>query len=117
MIPRLDWGVFIEAATQFPDADMKNMLPNDAPEGDDVEEEVLRAIHRALLEWHVVSGTLTAEGGGVYQVTNGIPNLVITEVRAKEGGEEEVVGNGEGEGEQEREQGAGGMEVEEQSAA
>lgn len=44
----------------------------------------MRAIHRALLQWHVVEGTLTAKDDAIYKVSNGVPNLVITEVRKEE---------------------------------
>lgn len=82
MIPRLDWPVFVSAAQQFPDADMKAALPTEKPEGE-IDDDVLMAVHRGLLEWHVIEGVL--EGGGcTYLVKNGIPNLVITEVRKEE---------------------------------
>lgn len=82
MIPRLDWKVFRSAAEQLPDAPMITLLPHDAPQDvSELEEPVCRAIHRALLEWHVVDGVLETDAGVRYKVSNGIPNLVITEVR------------------------------------
>lgn len=79
MIPRLNWQVFLDAAQQLPDADTLAALPEEAP-GDDADEAVLRAIHRALMEWRIVEGVMECDGAR-YRITNGIPNLVITEVR------------------------------------
>lgn len=78
MVPRLNWGVFLAAARQLPDEELVARLPEGPPGGED--DDVLRAVHRALLQWHVVEGALVAEGTS-YRVSNGVPNLVITEVR------------------------------------
>lgn len=91
MLPRVNWEVFLAAAKQIPDAELVGMLPAAAP-GDEAADDgdVLKAVHRALLQWHVVDGKLSADGVR-YTVSNGIPNLVITEVRkedAKEDGED-----------------------------
>lgn len=81
MIPRIDWDVFRQAANQLPDPDMLASLPDKAPSVDDLTEGMLKAIHRALVEWHVVDGHLQAEGSSTkYIIRNGTPNLVITEV-------------------------------------
>lgn len=81
MIPRIDWDVFRHAANQLPDPDMLASLPEKAPSDDDLTEGMLKAIHRALMEWHVVDGHLQAEGSSTkYIIRNGTPNLVITEV-------------------------------------
>lgn len=92
MLPRLQWEVFREAAAQFPDEDMLAKLPESTPQPDALDEPTLKAIHRALLEWHVVDGTLKAENGSEYAVTNGIPNLVITEVRNESGSADDANG-------------------------
>lgn len=84
MLPRLDWKVFREAAQQLPDPETIQLLPDKAPQADELDEKGFKAIHRALLEWHVVDGFLEVEGGTRYNVNNGIPNLVITEVRQEE---------------------------------
>lgn len=82
MVPRLDWSAFLTAAKQLPDPQMISMLPDAPPEeSDSTDESIWRAIHRALLEWHVVEGELHAQDGTSYLVRNGVPNLVITEVR------------------------------------
>lgn len=82
IMPRLDWNVFLNAAKQLPDQEMISLLPDAAPQGDEqLDDKVWRAIHRALLEWHVVEGELRASDGTSYLVRNGVPNLVITEVR------------------------------------
>lgn len=82
MLPRLNWSVFRSAASQLPDPETIALLPEHAPdEVAAIDENILKAIHRALLEWHVVDGFLQAEENSTkYFVRNGIPNLVITEV-------------------------------------
>lgn len=87
MLPRINWPVFRDAASQLPDPDTISKLPEAAPELDtELDDSVLRAIHRALLEWHVVDGFMQAEDSATrYLVRNGIPNLVITEVVQKGG--------------------------------
>lgn len=83
MVPRLNWDVFRSAAAQLPDPDTIALLPQSAPEDSGPsDEKVFKAIHRALLEWHILDGSLDSEDGNIrYTVRNGIPNLVITEVR------------------------------------
>lgn len=84
MLPRLDWGVFLAAAKQLPDPELVNLLPAEPPTDDTPDDgDVLKAVHRALLQWHVVEGKLSTEGA-TYKVSNGVPNLVITEVRKEE---------------------------------
>lgn len=86
MVPRLNWPVFRSAAAQLPDPDTIAQLPEQPPEDfEATDEDVFKAIHRALLEWHVVDGSLDCQDGSArYAVRNGIPNLVITEVRQNE---------------------------------
>lgn len=98
MFDRLDWPVFYSAVQKLPDADVVAKVPTEIP-GANAEEDVLRAVHAALLEWHVVEGRLAAPGpdGPVYSISGGIPNLVITEVVVgKEHGES--LGDGEMDG-------------------
>lgn len=84
MIPRLDWPAFLSAAEQFPDPDALALLPKTAPDPpSDLSDDVLRAIHRLLLEWHVVDGELAVDGADqTYLIRDGVPNLILTEVRA-----------------------------------
>lgn len=82
MLGRLDWSVFHAAAQQLPDPELIKALPATAPSVD-AGDDVLRVVHRALMEWHVVEGKLIADGAE-YRVSNGIPNLVLTEVRKNE---------------------------------
>lgn len=82
IMPRLDWNAFLNAAKQLPDKELISLLPDAPPqENDDLDDQVWQAIHRALLEWHVVEGELHANDGTRYLIRNGVPNLVITEVR------------------------------------
>lgn len=91
MLRRINWEVFLTAARQLPDEEMLALLPDEIIDGGEgLSDEVLRAVHRGLLEWHVVDGELHAAEHSVYTVRDGIPNLVITEVRAKESESENV---------------------------
>lgn len=74
MAARLDWGAFRQAAAAFTAVD----VPVESP-GADTPDDVWRAVHRALLEWRVVRGTLKAPDGTCYEIKDGIPNLVIAE--------------------------------------
>jgi uncharacterized protein YbaR (Trm112 family) len=53
-------------------------LPEKGPEvEDELPEELLRRLHHVLLEIHVVEGAMTCPNcGHVYQIRNGIPNMV-----------------------------------------
>lgn len=83
MLPRLNYPAFFTAAQQLPDDELKSKLPASLPDQDiSDEDEGLKALHRALLQYHVVEGKLETGGSTVYQVRNGVPNLVITEVRS-----------------------------------
>lgn len=74
MVGRLNWSAFREASAAFTEVD----VPVDPPTAD-TPEEVWRAIHRALLEWRVVRGTLKAPDGTSYDIKDGVPNLIIAE--------------------------------------
>lgn len=80
LLPRINYPVFLAAASQLPDPELLALLPRTPPSSED--DPALRALHRALLQYHVVDGALVAEGAR-YRVSNGVPNLVITEVRAE----------------------------------
>eukprot|EP00177_Eucheuma_denticulatum_P005858 GFKZ01010678.1.p1 GENE.GFKZ01010678.1~~GFKZ01010678.1.p1 ORF type:complete len:167 (-),score=19.85 GFKZ01010678.1:74-523(-) len=84
MLPRLNYPVFLSAARQLPDAQLIAQLPPNLPAADALPDDdpALHAVHRALLQWHVVEGVMRGPGDVVYRVSNGVPNLVITEVRA-----------------------------------
>lgn len=77
MVGRLNWKAFREASAAFTEVD----VPVDPPTAatGDTPEEVWRAIHRALLEWRVVRGTLKAPDGTTYDIKDGVPNLIIAE--------------------------------------
>jgi uncharacterized protein YbaR (Trm112 family) len=75
MLPRIDWAVLLAAAAAVPG--LASSLPAEAPTVDD-DDEVLTRVHIALLQWHVVDGTLTSPEGHRYAITAGIPNMVQT---------------------------------------
>jgi multifunctional methyltransferase subunit TRM112 len=78
MLPRLDWPVLRTAAAALNVPGLADALPAEQPTEKDTDE-VLRAVHAALLEWHVVEGRLVSPKGPVYSISAGIPNLVSTE--------------------------------------
>jgi multifunctional methyltransferase subunit TRM112 len=75
MIPRLDWPVLLEATAALNVTELTECLP-ESPPGADASDETLMAVHRAMLEYHVVEGQLACADGPVYTVSGGIPNLV-----------------------------------------
>lgn len=75
MIPRLDWTVLRAATAALNVPELLQGLPESPPEGD-ASDETLMAVHRAILEYHVVEGKLACVEGPTYTITGGIPNLV-----------------------------------------
>lgn len=78
MLSRIDWSVFRAAAAPFTQVD----LPVSPPD-ENVSEQVLKDVHKALLEWHVIDGVLISPSGASYDITDGIPNLIIVDVKGK----------------------------------
>lgn len=78
MIPRLDWAVFLKAAGALGVSDLCKLLPH-TPPGDDSSDDILRTVHKTLMEYHVVEGSLTSPSGHVYTISSGIPNLIIAD--------------------------------------
>lgn len=77
MAGRVNWGVFRSAAASNPSVD----LPLEVPPAD-AAEAVWRDVHAALLEWHVVRGTLRAPDGTAYAIREGVPNLIVADAVA-----------------------------------
>jgi multifunctional methyltransferase subunit TRM112 len=83
MLPRLDWSVLRTAAEALKVPGLVRSLPEDPPTSAD-SDEVLKAVHTALLEWHVVEGKLISPQGHVYCISAGIPNLISADVIAQD---------------------------------
>jgi multifunctional methyltransferase subunit TRM112 len=79
MLPRLDWSVLRTAAAALKVPGLADALPEDPPTDDDTDD-VLKAVHAALLEWHVVEGRLVSPQGHMYSISAGIPNLISADI-------------------------------------
>ena len=55
-------------------------LPLEAPPEDEEDEDILKAVHHAIIEVEVVEGKLICpESGREFPITNGIPNMLLNE--------------------------------------
>ena len=79
MIPQLDWNGVLEAARAvgfdgLPDKFDKSCLS---------DRDFLLAVHKLLMDIHIVQGTLTCpDTGKVFKIINGIPEMNIPEADA-----------------------------------
>ena len=81
MLPKLDWGVFVNAAKQLGvenAAGLPDTVSGDQAAGKD--ETFLRLVHHALLEVRLIEGALICpESGRRFPVSNSIPNMLLRE--------------------------------------
>lgn len=84
MIPRLEWET-LKSAARAVDAEGVLSLPEQAPDVDVLEsneapheakDELLKVLHRLLVETHVVEAYLRCKEGERYRIDAGIPNLL-----------------------------------------
>eukprot|EP01120_Amphizonella_sp_Union-15-10_P003224 TRINITY_DN13654_c0_g1_i1.p1 TRINITY_DN13654_c0_g1~~TRINITY_DN13654_c0_g1_i1.p1 ORF type:complete len:121 (-),score=18.78 TRINITY_DN13654_c0_g1_i1:27-389(-) len=74
MIPKIEYSVVVEAATSLGYNDLPKQLPTT------LEEEFLKKLHHALFKIDVVEGELICpESKRSFPITNGIPNMLLTE--------------------------------------
>eukprot|EP00612_Vaucheria_litorea_P002179 CAMPEP_0171454722 /NCGR_PEP_ID=MMETSP0945-20130129/1899_1 /TAXON_ID=109269 /ORGANISM="Vaucheria litorea, Strain CCMP2940" /LENGTH=117 /DNA_ID=CAMNT_0011979811 /DNA_START=73 /DNA_END=426 /DNA_ORIENTATION=- len=74
----LDWDSLIYATKQV--GLPEDMLPNELDASLLENDGFLLALHRVLLDVHVLEGSLTCpETGRVFPVKNGIPNMLLEE--------------------------------------
>lgn len=57
-------------------------LPESLPT-EESSEQVLKHVHKVLLEVHVKEGDLVNPEGNRYKITDGIPNMMIADVVAR----------------------------------
>lgn len=75
LMPKMNYAALRDAAENLGEKD----LPAELPEGD-LDEDLLRKLHSALLEIHVVEGALICpKTGRTFKVNNGIPNMLLHE--------------------------------------
>ena len=73
LIKKIDWAAFRSGA-----ADIGYTIPETLPS--DLNDEVLKNIHHALLELEVMSGKLVCRHcGREYVIEQGIPNMLLRE--------------------------------------
>jgi multifunctional methyltransferase subunit TRM112 len=79
ILPTLDWNGVLLAASSV---DFDGLPPTfNLPSLDDID--FLRAVHKLLLDIHVLKGKLTCpESGRVFLIENGIADMNIPEVDA-----------------------------------
>jgi multifunctional methyltransferase subunit TRM112 len=79
MIPKLEWGVFVNAARQLGCNGAEN-LPTQYNSSLNNNEDFLRVVHHCLLEVRLVEGFLVCpESQRRFPVKNSIPNMLLRE--------------------------------------
>ncbi|KII62731.1 Multifunctional methyltransferase subunit TRM112-like protein [Thelohanellus kitauei] len=74
LLTKIDYGVLCDVSRIAGYDKLPDMLPSP----DQQDEEFLKMVHHALLEIDVVEGSLEdPDTGRVYQIHNGIPNMII----------------------------------------
>jgi len=77
MLGRIEWGALREAMEWLGHA---GKLPSEMPNEDESNDDILKAVHHALIEVEVIEGTLVCpESGREFPITNGIPNMLLNE--------------------------------------
>lgn len=77
MLDRIEWNVLREAMEWLGHA---GKLPAEAPPTDSNDDDLLKAVHHALIEVEVTEGKLVCpESGREFPITNGIPNMLLNE--------------------------------------
>ncbi|ORM39992.1 Pre-mRNA-splicing factor 38B [Babesia sp. Xinjiang] len=77
MLQRMDYGVLVEAARS-----VGLELPDSYSDADLESDTFISQVHRCILEFHVVKGTLTCpKCDRVYDIDNGIPNMLHTDAK------------------------------------
>ncbi|PFH35706.1 Trm112p family domain-containing protein [Besnoitia besnoiti] len=73
LLAKLDWEALVKTAEQF-----GLQLPPSYTEADQNDEHFLRAVHEAVVEFHVLEGKLVCPVcNREYPVSNGIPNMLL----------------------------------------
>ena len=93
ILPRLDWAATLSTAMELGIAELPSEKPESAPraqakeredeqgqerKGIEADEEILKTLHRVLLETEVMEGKLVCGNcGHEYQVKEGIANFLL----------------------------------------
>eukprot|EP00904_Undaria_pinnatifida_P007669 jgi/Undpi1/4031/HiC_scaffold_16.g07398.m1 len=76
MLAKLDWDALRQAAVALDAGE----LPDEVTEEMKEDEEVLRKVHHALMEVHLLEGELVCpETGRKFPVRQGVPNMLLHE--------------------------------------
>jgi len=77
MLGRIEWIVLREAMEWLGHG---GKLPDEAPNEEENDDDILKAVHHALIEVEVIEGKLVCpESGREFPITNGIPNMLLNE--------------------------------------
>lgn len=82
MLPKLQYSAVVAAVAEVSEqADPKPpTIPDELPEGGDVDESVLEALHQVLFNIHVLEGELICpDTGRKFPIKQGIPNMILHE--------------------------------------
>ncbi|KAJ9124695.1 hypothetical protein QFC24_003062 [Naganishia onofrii] len=77
-LPKLEWSALVSTAKALGDDSLPEVMPEDEEELR--SEEFLTKLHHVLMEIHVEEGAMVCRGcGHVYQISSGIPNMLLAE--------------------------------------
>ncbi|XP_028272326.1 multifunctional methyltransferase subunit TRM112-like protein [Parambassis ranga] len=77
MIPKLEWGVLVQAADWL---GQREDLPAELVSDYEKNDDFLKKVHRVLLEVEVIEGCLQCpESGREFPISKGIPNMLLNE--------------------------------------
>ena len=82
-LPKLDYSAVLGAVREIADkVDPSKLpeIPQEQPEGDEIETSVLEALYHVLFNVHVMEGSLICpDTGRRFPIKQGIPNLILHE--------------------------------------
>ncbi|SNX84607.1 related to TRM112 - subunit of tRNA methyltransferase complex [Melanopsichium pennsylvanicum] len=77
-LPKLDWPALVKTARSLGDTTLPDVGPDPSQPFDN--KELIAALHRVLLEIHVVEGQMICPNcQHIYQIRSGIPNMLLAE--------------------------------------
>ncbi|KAI9598524.1 hypothetical protein BDF19DRAFT_402195 [Syncephalis fuscata] len=74
MLPKIDWTALRTTAIQLGITELPEQMP------EDMNETVLNALHKILLETRIIEGKMICDGcGHIYRIKDGVANMLLTE--------------------------------------
>ncbi|KAF9580408.1 hypothetical protein BGW38_002961 [Lunasporangiospora selenospora] len=76
MLGKIEYGALVATCLKLNITDLPSTMPADA----NTNEEFLQALHRVMLETHVISGKMVCPNcSHIYIIRDGIPNMLLAE--------------------------------------